>query len=732
MWGRDFTLAFVVNFFISVVFYLLMTSMALYAVDRFMANDTLAGLAASMFVIGSLFSRIFAGRLLDIVGRRRMLVLSLVVFVLASILYIPAGDLGVLLLVRLVHGMAYGAGNTAITASVQALIPPARRSEGNGYFGLSMTLAAAVGPMVATALGAGGHFRELFLFSAASSVVALLGSLVLRLPEQPASAEQRANWWRVRGSDLIDPRTVPIGMIMLLSAIGYSGIITFLTSYARQQNFVGAASAFFIVYAAATLVSRLFLGRIQDRRGDNAVMYPIMILFAIALLLLGLVPAGWSVVVSGVLAGVGFGGIIPCAQSIAVSTSPARRVGVVTSTFFLMFDAGVGLGPVLLGMIVPLLGYQGMYVSLSVLMVVTMGVYTLVHGRRAQETRREAAAQKVGPADAAEPAETTDAVEVAEPPAPTEAADAGPQTPTPQTVLVGVNGSVDSDRAVRYAQRAGHLMGADIRLVAALDETALMTPWGAFDDPAEITRDLRDALDRARHELEAEGVPAERVRTELLEGHAGEVLSEQSAGADLVVVGRRSVSGLQRMFVGSTSVAVASAAECPVVVVSADTDTETAGAHGVVAVAVGPGASPRPQLEWGFHVASLRGAALRVVQVLPPQAGGDLAAERHREREAERHRDLAATAGARLEEHLASLRAEHAAVTVRTETVRGSPVEELVELTGAVDLLVIGSAPRPLSGFALGGVTRGVMAHAQCAIVLAPASSRDRRTAPAR
>src|SRR6185312_3806394 len=79
LWTKNFFLAIVVNLFISMVFYLLMTTMALYAVDRFQASDTAAGFASSAFVLGSVIARIFAGRLLDIVGRRRLILVTMAI-----------------------------------------------------------------------------------------------------------------------------------------------------------------------------------------------------------------------------------------------------------------------------------------------------------------------------------------------------------------------------------------------------------------------------------------------------------------------------------------------------------------------------------------------------------------------------------------------------------------------------------------------------------------------------
>ena len=110
LWSRNFVLAIGTNLFIYLVFYLLMTSMALYAAQRFLASEAAAGFASSAFIVGALVSRFFAGPLIDNVGRRRILLISLAAFVAVSLLYIPAGSLSLLLALRLVHGVAFGSG----------------------------------------------------------------------------------------------------------------------------------------------------------------------------------------------------------------------------------------------------------------------------------------------------------------------------------------------------------------------------------------------------------------------------------------------------------------------------------------------------------------------------------------------------------------------------------------------------------------------------------------------
>ena len=88
LWTGDLVLAALVSFLLVSVFYLLMTTMALYAVERFGASDVEGGLASGIFVLGATVARLFAGNLADLFGRRRILLLSLGASLVASMSYL--------------------------------------------------------------------------------------------------------------------------------------------------------------------------------------------------------------------------------------------------------------------------------------------------------------------------------------------------------------------------------------------------------------------------------------------------------------------------------------------------------------------------------------------------------------------------------------------------------------------------------------------------------------------
>lgn len=391
LWTRDLVLAFGANLALALVFYSLMTTMAFYAVERFAASDGGGGFAASIFVIGAVFARLFGGNLTDLVGRRRALVVSFVVFVIVSVGYLAvdsgASSVGALLAVRAVHGVAFGVASTAAMALGQSLIPASRRAEGTGYFTLSSTLATAFGPFVALLLVHGPGYRALFVASIVTAVLGLVVSLFLRAPDEPLTPEDRARLRRFHPRDMLHTAVLPIASFMLVLAIAFSGVLTFLNSFASDRGLESGAAMFFVVYAVVLFASRLVAGRVQDARGPDVVIYVAVVAFAGGLAMLGLARTDGLLVVSGGLIGAGFGTLMSAVQAIAVERVPRHRVGVAISTHFFMVDLGVGIGPVVLGFALAAIDLGSLYLMLAGLVALSAVLYFLVHSRPERSRR---------------------------------------------------------------------------------------------------------------------------------------------------------------------------------------------------------------------------------------------------------------------------------------------------------------------------------------------------------
>lgn len=387
LWTKDFLIVSGANFFLYFTFYLLMATITLFATDRFHASPSVAGLASGIFVVGILIARLFAGRSIDKVDRKKMLYIGFAAIVAITLLYFFIQNLAVLLVVRFLNGAALGIASTATGTIVANLIPKERRGEGTGYYALSVTLAAAVGPFIGMFLIEHASFNVIFVLCLVLLALSFVAALFLNVPKVVLSKAELDKMKGLKLSNFFEPKVFPIAIISAFVGLGYSSILSFLTSYASEMNLVDISSFFFIVYAITVLVSRPFTGRWFDTKGENFVMYPSFILFAIGLLLLNQANSGLFILLAGVFVGLGYGTYSSSGQAIAIKVAPDHRIGLATSTFFIFLDAGVGVGPFLLGLFVPIAGYHGLYAIMAAVMLICTFLYYFLYGKKAVAAR---------------------------------------------------------------------------------------------------------------------------------------------------------------------------------------------------------------------------------------------------------------------------------------------------------------------------------------------------------
>ncbi|WP_019154111.1 MFS transporter [Robertmurraya massiliosenegalensis] len=381
LWTKDFIVVSSANFFLTLVFFLLMVTIAVYAVDEYDATTSQAGLVTGIFIIGTLIGRLFIGRTIDIIGRKRTLIIGLILFTITTLLYYVHLGIGFLLFNRFIHGMTLGMASTACGTIIAQIIPKNRKGEGIGYFSMSATLATAIGPFIGLYMSQHTSFQMIFALCLAVGILSLVTSFFIYVPKVEMSHSD-TDKKGLKLSDFIEPKAIPIAFITLAIAFCYSSVLSFINFYAIEVDLVSAASFFFIAYSAAVLISRPFTGRLMDMRGANFVMYPAFIIFAAGLLLLSQTSNSFTFLLAGVLIGLGFGNMQSCTQAVAVKLTPVHRMGLATSTFFIFLDAGLGFGPYILGFIIPLTGYSTLYIILGIFVLASSILYYFMHGKK--------------------------------------------------------------------------------------------------------------------------------------------------------------------------------------------------------------------------------------------------------------------------------------------------------------------------------------------------------------
>ena len=381
LWTKDFIIVSSINFFLALVFYLLIVIIGVYAVEVYDASATQAGLVTGIFVIGTLIGRLFIGRSIDSIGRKKTMFIGLILYIVTTSLYFVDGGIHFLLLTRFLHGFALGVASTATGTIAAQIIPVERKGEGIGYFSMSTTLATAIGPFIGMYMTQFTGFQTMFALCLLLGLISLITAFFVHVPDLEGFPDTN----QTKGftlSSFVEPKAIPIAMITLLIGFCYSSVLSFINFYAIEINLVHTASFFFLVYSIAILLSRPFTGRLLDRKGANYVMYPAFFLFTAGMILLSSATSSMTLLLSAVLIGLGFGNMQSCTQAIAIKLTPAHRMGLATSTFFIFLDAGLGFGPYLLGFLIPFVSFSSLYMFLSIVVLFSLVLYFLLHGKK--------------------------------------------------------------------------------------------------------------------------------------------------------------------------------------------------------------------------------------------------------------------------------------------------------------------------------------------------------------
>lgn len=388
LFNKGFISITLINFIVYLVYYLLVVIMAVIAQDNLHATLGQAGMATGIYILGTLLARLIIGKTLELWGRKAVLRYGALFYLITMIAYLYMPTIGMMYLIRLLNGFAYGTVSTATNAIVTAYIPKSKYGEGINYYGLSTSLAAAIGPLIGMVLLNTTNFYFIIIFSIVLillTTIACFAFPVRNIALTPEHREQLTKW---TFDSFVERKVVFISFIGFLMGLAYSSVLAFLSSYAKEIHLVSASSLFFVVYALIITFTRPMSGRIFDLRGENYVMYPSYLFLTGGLFLLSITNASWMLLVAGALIGLGYGTFMSNGQAICLKVSEDHRIGISLSTYFIGLDLGLGIGPFILGELRSMLSFQGIYLVAGFLPVICAILYGIFYRVKTVESKK--------------------------------------------------------------------------------------------------------------------------------------------------------------------------------------------------------------------------------------------------------------------------------------------------------------------------------------------------------
>jgi len=368
-----------INFIVFLIYYCFVVITAKFATSELGASPAQAGFAAGIYIIGTLIARLYIGKKLELIGRKQMLRFGAIIYLITTIAYLISTNIIILDTVRFLNGFAYGTISTAANAIVTAYIPKSRNGEGINYYGLSTSLAAAIGPFIGILLLPIVGFKSVIILAIVLSVLVTVACYLFPVQNIELTDDHKKllNSWSL--NTFIEYKVLFISIVAFLIGLSYSSVLGFLSIYADNLGLSTAGAFFFVVYALIITFTRPFAGQIFDAKGENAVMYPSFIFLAIGLLTLSYTTTSFMLLLSGALIGLGYGTFMSNGQAVCLKLVEPSKVSIALSTYFIGLDLGLGFGPYALGTVHSFLSYSGIYILCAALTVAVAILYAIFY-----------------------------------------------------------------------------------------------------------------------------------------------------------------------------------------------------------------------------------------------------------------------------------------------------------------------------------------------------------------
>jgi MFS family permease len=321
-----------------------------------------AGWFLGLLTISCAVSAPFTGPLCDRIGHRRALIIagSLLSVITAS--YAAVQDNRLLLTIVVGHGVVWSALMAASSAYATATIPPARRAEGLGYWGMSSIIAIGLAPSLGFWVY---RFGWTVLCLELASLNVLMTMVGWWLPDERVAAAAAGAPLTPAGEARpfgIEWRVIALAVCLSMISFGYGGLTSFSALFADAIG-VTPRSTFLSAMACSVIASRLLVGRRLDAWGAGTVLMVSLVIPVCGLVLLATATGRLGFVLAGLMFGAGFGLVWPSFAALVMASIPMARRGAAFGAILAAFDTGIGVGSATTGWLVRAHGFRPAYAA---------------------------------------------------------------------------------------------------------------------------------------------------------------------------------------------------------------------------------------------------------------------------------------------------------------------------------------------------------------------------------
>ena len=338
IWSVPFVVLMAVNFFQSMAAFMANATLPVFA-DSLGATASMVGVVVSSFTLSALLVRPFAGPAFDSFSRKRLLLIAQGIICLSFFAYGFVDSLGVLIAIRLFHGVGIGCSGPLAMSLVSEYLPVTKFASGISIYALAQSFAQVIGPATGLYLVDAVGFTAAYFLAAALLVVAMGGIFAIREPYRERLPYQ------LKLSRMFAREAVGKAAALMLIAVSFSCMGSYVVLYGYGRG-VADMGLFFVVYALCLVVTRPALGGLADRVGTPRVLAFGTVCFAVSYVALFYAQDLPGFLLAAVIGSAGFGCCAPLLQSMGLASVDIDRRGAASNTMFTGLDLGMFVGPV--------------------------------------------------------------------------------------------------------------------------------------------------------------------------------------------------------------------------------------------------------------------------------------------------------------------------------------------------------------------------------------------------
>ncbi len=375
LWTWNFFNICIINFLMACSFNLLMPSIPLYITEQLGIQQSKTGIVLSSYALAMILIRPFSGFLVDIYSRKTLLLISFSCYVLIFLSYFWVTTVLLFVLVRFLHGLAWGLSTVSSSTLAIDITPSKRRAEGIGYYGTFMNVAMAIGPFFAIHIYKNYGFHILLCCAMLMGALGIVAVLMIKSPRRPSSPSLQKQHLSLDRFFLV--KGWPIFLNQLLPSFAWGTIGPFVTQYGLY-NHIDNPGIFFLFWATGIMGSRIFAGKLVDRGWIHAVNISALAIISISFFVFATEHSLVTFCLSALFIGTGYGMLFPAFQTLYINLAENNQRGTANSTYLTSFDLGLALGMLIGAYITAYVSFSALYLFSSSLCALSILVYVLV------------------------------------------------------------------------------------------------------------------------------------------------------------------------------------------------------------------------------------------------------------------------------------------------------------------------------------------------------------------